>query len=96
MGLHFKPQYQFLCTKKLEIEVDYVGYFENIESDYEHIQSRLNIEKKLGIKNANRTGYDYRHYYNERSKAIVEEVYREDIELLGYDFESTSVKGYLT
>lgn len=45
MGLHFKPQYQFLCTKKLEIEVDYVGYFENIESDYEYIQSRLNIEK---------------------------------------------------
>ncbi len=96
-GIHFLPQYRFLTTpKSLKPEVNFIGFFENINNDYEYIRKLLHIGKKLILENktAEKAG-DYRSYYNDKTVKIVSDVYAEDIELLGYDFENTFLEKQL-
>ena len=86
LGLHFRPQFEFVCTKNHELEVDFIGYFENIENDYEHICNVIAIGSRLQAINKSAGKKDYRDYYNEETKSIVEHVYRADIKLFGYAF----------
>lgn len=96
-GLHFRPQYEFLCSKGSTIEVDFIGHFENIANDYDYIKSKIGMGRELGC--YNKTGNkkkDYRRYYTGRTKEIVEYIYREDIKLFGYDFNNRSLKCHST
>jgi len=94
MGIHFKPQYKFITTPKgLNPEVDFIGYFENVSNDYEYIRNKLRIGNKLIYRNKTIGKVsDYRSYYSDKTIEIVSDVYREDIELFGYDFENSSLK----
>jgi hypothetical protein len=96
LGLHFRPQYEFLCTNESTLELEFIGYFENIVHDYEHIRNKIGVGRDLAVynKTANEKK-DYRHYYSKRTREIVEYVYREDIRLLGYNFDNSSLKGQL-
>ena len=85
-GIHFKPQYKFLCDIHDNVLTDYIGYFENIENEFQSICEKLNIEKELIKINSNKRTENYKDYYNENTKKIVKEVYKKDIELFGYKF----------
>jgi hypothetical protein len=88
LGLHFRPQLDFLCGSDGRIGVDFIGHFENIDEDYEKIRRRIGAGGALEAANVTKgERRDYRDFYDERSKAIVAEVYRPDIELLGYTFD---------
>lgn len=88
LGIHFKPQHLFVTnpgSKKLQ--VDFVGKFESIETDY------LTVKKQLGrggnLKFENSTSdkpSDYRDYYTQQTKEIVAQVYKADIVLFNYSF----------
>jgi hypothetical protein len=97
-GIHFKPQYEFITIPQgLKLEVDFVGFFENVNNDYEYIQNKLRIGKKLILENKTHgKRSDYRSYYSDRMIEIVSDVYSEDIEFFGYDFENTSLEKQLT
>jgi len=89
-GVHFLPQHTFITlpgsTNPL---VDFIGYFENIEADYDHVRNRLGGGDALKCENQTRgRRRDYRSYFTEQTREIVQETYREDIELLGYDFNN--------
>lgn len=92
-GIHFLPQYRFITTpKNFKPEVNFIGFFENIDNDYEYIRKLLHVGKKLIHENETigKIG-DYRSFYNDKTVEIVYDVYHEDIELFGYDFENTSL-----
>lgn len=96
-GLHFRPQYEFLCANGSTPEVDSICYFETIAADYEYVRSIIGTGSELVARNrtANKKK-DYRHYYTKRTREIVEYVYRDDIRIFGYDFENTSLNDPLT
>lgn len=88
---HFRPQYQFICDFKDNLLVDYLGYFETINEDFDQIVIRLNRpELKLPHLNSSKKGLDYRDFYTENTKKVVEELYRKDVELFGYNFDGIS------
>lgn len=87
----FRPQHTFICGTNNNIELDFIGYFENIEEDFNKVTQKLGIDCRL--KTTNKTNIkkrDYRTYFDEKSIQIVAELYQKDILLLGYDFDNSS------
>lgn len=85
--IHFVPQYEFICNKKSRLEVDFVGYFENFEQDFQFVREKLGICTDLSRLNASRRTH-YKNYYDIETIEIVADVYQKDIEIFGYDFEN--------
>lgn len=89
--IHFHPQVEFLEDENHDaIKIDYVGLYENIESDFHYIARRIGVDRTLKKENIS-THKSYRDYYNETTRRIVSEVYRQDIERFGYDFENSNL-----
>ena len=83
---HFVPQYNFVCSRNLKLLVDFVGYFESFEKDFEIIKKKLNIKCELEHLNKSKRK-NYLDYYDDETKNIVANVYSEDIKIFGYDFK---------
>lgn len=65
--------------------VDFVGAYEDLEEDFSEVARIVGIQAALP--HVNRSVHnDYRTYYNERTRAIVEEYFQPDIERFGYSF----------
>ncbi|MGH8531666.1 MAG: sulfotransferase family 2 domain-containing protein [Gammaproteobacteria bacterium] len=92
--IHFVPQYKFVCgTESHFPKVDFIGFYENIEEDFFYVKNRLGINANLIEANKNQDRKrNYREYYTRATREIVENVYREDIEIFGYDFENSSLQ----
>ncbi len=81
-----KLQREMITGDDGELIVDFVGRYETLAQDFHHVCQVLNIEASLP--HSNRTVHrGYQSYYNERTKKIVEEHFKEDIELFGYTFD---------
>ena len=80
-------QYEFLCDKNKKPMVDFVGRFENIGEDWEHVANNIyNYEhKELGLENKSNHSH-YRDVYNDRTSEIVYNLLKDDIELFNYSF----------
>ncbi len=85
-SLHFQHQHRFLENEKGEIQLDYIGRFENIEVDFLAIAAALGIDRPLKKSNTSVRSKDYQSYYNEVTRKIVSEVYEKDIRLFNYSF----------
>lgn len=81
---HLRPQHSYVCERG-DVAVDFVGRFENLESDYRQVAEHLDIEAELPKLNMTQRD-DYRVYYNLETRSIVEDVYSRDIEIFGYEF----------
>jgi len=70
--------------------VDYIGRFETLERDIAIIQERLDIKNGRSVKHTNpsfkRKSKDYKAYYDEESRDLVENNFQRDLDLLGYNF----------
>jgi len=75
---HFKKQCFYL-----DREVDYIGYFERINQDFNMLSLMLNLQGKLSRQNATKK-LNYKKYYNPSSLEIVREIYKDDIDQFGY------------
>nr|VFJ91233.1 MAG: Sulfotransferase family protein [Candidatus Kentron sp. H]VFJ92343.1 MAG: Sulfotransferase family protein [Candidatus Kentron sp. H]VFJ98933.1 MAG: Sulfotransferase family protein [Candidatus Kentron sp. H] len=81
-----KFQKEMLIDQDGKIIVDFVGKYENLEEDFQHVCRIINIQASLP--SVNRTVHkDYRSYYNDKTKKMVLEHFKEDIELFGYTFD---------
>lgn len=83
---------------KLQIELfpatplDFIGRFENFEEDLTYVLEVIGLSG-VTIPHKNSTVHDhYSTYYNERTKAIIAEKYKRDIEAFGYTFEESDEK----
>jgi hypothetical protein len=87
--LHFYPQYKYICDIYGKIQVDFIGLFENIENDFSYIKNQIGSSSNLLFFNKNKIDKkDYKKYFSKETKEIVAQAYREDIELLGYEFDN--------
>jgi hypothetical protein len=85
--VHFIPQCEFICNAKGEIDVNFLGRFENLAEEFDKIMTKLDI--KVELKHLNKTSKiskNYRDYYTEKTSAVVAKIYQRDIELFDYKF----------
>ena len=91
---HFNPQYFYMLDKREKVHMDFVGFFENIESDFSHISQRLGLNRSLTRMNKGEHR-SYMDYYDTDTRRIVADVYAEDINMLGYTFDNSSLRDQL-
>jgi Sulfotransferase family len=88
---HFYPQYHYLYIDQ-RLGVDFVGFYENLAEDFVTVAKKIN--RPVTLREENRLGgrkKDYREYYNDETRDIVAKVYAEDIALLGYSYDNSSL-----
>jgi chondroitin 4-sulfotransferase 11 len=82
---HEVPQYKFIFDHGGECLVDFVGRFERLQDDFAEVCGRLKTERTLPHVLAATIG-DYKSYYDETARKMVERRFGEDIERFGYSF----------
>lgn len=89
---HFVPQMEFITGIDGNVPLDFIGFFENIDSDFDHVRARLDQSNRL--RHHNRTpgrNGDYRLAYTPEMIARVGAAYAEDIAAFGYAFDNGSL-----
>lgn len=84
------PQTRFLVDETGQLMVDYVGRFETLQKDFEHVAEKLQLDSSTlphSMKSSGRNRYP--KYYNQRTRKIVEQVYASDLEMFEYEFEES-------
>ena len=79
-------QVDFLYNFEKEIQIDFIGRFETLQTDFDRGSSDLRIPK-MKLPHHNKTDHKhYTEYYNNVTRQIVADNFREDIEYLDYKF----------
>jgi len=81
-------QVEYIKNDEGDVLVDFIVRLENIEEDMRIVCQRLNIPFS-GVPHLNkgRISYDYRDYYDDETREVVGNWFREDLEQFGYDFD---------
>lgn len=84
--VHWDEQYKFLVDEHGNQIVDYVGRFEDLDSEFRKIATLIGLQQPSlpHEKKSRRT--HYRDYLNASSRDMVASIYRRDIETFGYEF----------
>ncbi len=83
--LMFQPQYDWLVDNEGEININFIGRFENIEEDFAKLTSKLGFKKTLKNYNSSKL-VNYKDYYNSETAKIIEKHFAKDIEYFKYQF----------
>jgi hypothetical protein len=84
-------QLDYISDEQGRVLVDFTGRYEDLEHDARRLFARLGLEM-IGLPHARRSQHrHYSAYYTERTRQLVAERYRRDIEYFGYTFDSPPV-----
>jgi hypothetical protein len=88
--LYNKKDWQ-LYTKDSIPVVDFIIRYENINEDFATVCKSLNIPynnelNKINLKSSIRKNKSYRDFYNTRTKNIISNVFKKEIEYFNYEF----------
>lgn len=84
----FTESYNFLSTGNKKLEVDFLGRYETIETDFKLLCEFLNIEYTPLLKlNQSKKTSHYSTFYNKKTKEYIEKRFLNDIKLFDYTFE---------
>jgi len=81
-----RHQHLFVCDKEGNLAVDFIGQFEQLEADFNHIIKTLNLSASLPHVNAS-SRKDFREYYTPEIQQKVAQHWHKDIALFNYQFE---------
>jgi chondroitin 4-sulfotransferase 11 len=81
----FQPQVDWLKDNEGKISMDFVGKFESINEDFNHIKSVIGLDSGLPYLNASKRA-GYQSYYDDETRDIVARWFHEDIDLFTYKF----------
>ena len=82
---HFRSQNCFVTNSDDELTLDFVGKFENLESDLISLLRRFGVTGTIQIPVVNKQQRPDNWRLNERTKQLIFERYRRDFEMFGYD-----------
>ncbi len=85
--LHFWPQCCFITDRHGNCLIDFIGYYEELTRDFNLVSEKIGVKTQLPHINPSKKD-DYRTVYTSESINRVASIYREDIERLGYQFDS--------
>ena len=81
-----KLQKDMISDSAGNLVMDYVGYYESLNTDFGYITKSLNIAATLPHLNKS-VHEDYRGYYNEHTRELIGKHFEPDIKLFGYTFD---------
>jgi hypothetical protein len=85
---HFRSQSTFLTNEAGEIAIDFVGRYERLHADFNHVQRMVGLPPiELPRLQAARNSARYADYYSPMTQRVVAQRFAEDIELFHYHFE---------
>ena len=79
-------QKEFVVDDNGQQTVDFVGRYERLSEDFQYVCDTLGLNATLPHVNSSSRN-DYRTYYNERTRRLVEEHFKEDIDFFGFTFD---------
>ena len=80
-----RRQKNFFTDKKGDLIVDFIGKFENIDEDMQKVLNAVNLQDQVVLPHTNKSSHrDYMSYYNKHTYKLIEENFKEDIEMFGY------------
>ncbi len=82
----FLPQTQWIGGADGEVLVDDILRYEHLGSDWTRFSGKHRIRRGLGHRNPSPREKGYQHYYSSRTRTIIEEYFRADLDLLDYQF----------
>jgi hypothetical protein len=86
LDIHFEPQLNYIANNKGELLVDFIGRYETLEQDFSDICERIGLPH-CRLPHFRRTKrQSYKYYYDQQTKEIIRNFYKDDIELLKYEF----------
>lgn len=86
--VHFYPQHYFICDDALNLKMDFIGRFEQMNRDVSVVQRQLGLPiQPLGKINVTNKKKHAPSVYTPETRDIVSRVYARDIELFHYDFD---------
>ncbi len=86
-------QLEYLCDRRGNLAVDFVGRFENLDSDFAQVCRRIGIGYQP-LSHSNRTEHgDFRDYYDDEGRRLVAHHWAAEIKQFAYSFENTSNGG---
>ena len=88
MNNHFKPVDYFVPKYNRSLCVDFVGKVENLGEDICRLATIAGAPSPISIPHINKTGLgtSYRKFYNCETRQIIEEIYRDELEMGSYVF----------
>lgn len=78
-------QKDFIYSDSGDKLVDYIGRFEALENDFNHLCDQIGISASLPHLNISERK-PYKEYYTPKTAKLVGDTYKPDIELFGYKF----------
>lgn len=81
---HHYKQVDFIYRN--DTKIDFIGRFENLESDFEFICNKFNFSASLPHLIPSQRNKDYADYYDDETRDFVAEYFAEDIQLGNYKF----------
>ena len=87
---HFRSQSTFLTAATGGIGVDFVGRYENLQSDFRRVSRRIGLPPGIGLPRlqAARHTVNYVDYFTPETKKIVADRFWEDVDTFAYQFGS--------
>lgn len=90
LHIQWERQYTFVKDSLGEDMVDFIGRFENLRQDFQHVCKKIGLQASLphrdqGVK---RQKIHYSSYYTSTTQKIISNIYAKDIELFEYEFET--------
>src|SRR5262249_7513372 len=90
-----KLQSEMLTDDQGRLLVDYIGHYERLDEDFAEVAAKVGIADRLP--HLNRSQHkDYRTYYSDRTRELVETYFRADVELFGYSFDGLRAQAEVT
>ena len=92
-GLFDKDRAHLYITNGKSVELDFIGYYENLEEDVQYICDKINIPSLSlpSLKGGFRDNSSYTDFYDEATEQSVRSFFSEDFRLLGYNFKNRNV-----
>jgi len=81
-------QKDFLVDESGNLLVDFVGKLENLKEDFEYVCNKIKIQS-IDLPHLNKSNSEkYQRFYNERTKQLLAEAFKEDIEFFNYSYDN--------
>lgn len=81
----FQAQVEWLKDADGKLSMDFIGKFESINEDFDHIRKVIGLGTELPRLNASQRA-GYQSYYDADTRKIVADWFAEDIQAFGYSF----------